>query len=778
MTDTGIDLNDLDWLRGLARALVREGGEAEDLVQDTVVAALKGQPAEVSGDVGRRRAWLGSVARRLAARSFRDRSRRNRRERLAARDESGPSTDSLVARAEFVERLVQRIRQLDEPIRTTVLLHFLDGRKPSEIAEQIGDPVDTVRWRIRRGLAQLRARISADEQGGWAGGLAFLLPLAHAPRSAVAAPVLTVSLGLIVKSVWFVPSLVVVLGLLFAWSELTGSGSSGDEAFTPTPVEVASDDSSRDGGTPVARQSSGASRRVQADTSPGAPLTIEREDPEGELTRWFGRVTTEAGEPIAGAFVFVHDAENVGKSGAEPRAVIRTGPEGEFRLDFDPRADLPAELGAVANGFLRNTITEIPESGDFGTIALSSGGFVAGRVVDGFSRPVEGFRLLASTNGGAISHVSPSQRGKRASRARLGTSRSTYGDSLAVTAADGSFRFDGLPEGEVALLSLDPGWALTDWNAAQVGNEQVELVVERRIGIRLEVFDSGTGQRIEKVKSNFSVELELSDGSTKNWGQWVGRGNGEVSFALMQESWMRKDLGDLTITKARFYGVAGDGERESEWSATPIIDTFGPGRVATCRVNLDPLPAKVIVAGLVPLATVIVDVRDLKSRLVDQPVFVSWRREFEDGRVMEDDVRLEPNGLGRFAIQVPEGKVDLWAELASASGSLPEWGGRANAVEGRETTVFARIPVGATAKIQRPADWDGGWRVRASYRENASDDWFGSWNYGTETEELVLRAMKGAEWRFQIRRAGEDGDPAEERIVTLREGQVVVVDGR
>ena len=82
------------WVRGLARRLTEDEHLAEDVVQDAYTAALKAPPRAP-------RAWLGRVVRNLASTALRRKSRRARREALAARPESTPSTADLVARAEL-----------------------------------------------------------------------------------------------------------------------------------------------------------------------------------------------------------------------------------------------------------------------------------------------------------------------------------------------------------------------------------------------------------------------------------------------------------------------------------------------------------------------------------------------------------------------------------------------------------------------------------------------------------------------------------------------------
>ena len=70
-----------NFLRRLARNLVRDESLADDLVQDTLVAAME-KPGRNRGPL---RGWLTGVLKNLARMSHRERERRKRRETLVAR---------------------------------------------------------------------------------------------------------------------------------------------------------------------------------------------------------------------------------------------------------------------------------------------------------------------------------------------------------------------------------------------------------------------------------------------------------------------------------------------------------------------------------------------------------------------------------------------------------------------------------------------------------------------------------------------------------------------
>lgn len=147
-------LSQREWLRRFALDLVREPSLAEDVVQETWVAALRSPP---SGD---ERSWLAAVARRAASFLRRSEGRRREREERAARPEATGSPAELVERIELEERLVHELRRLEEPFRATLLRRYFEGASAAEIARAEGLPEGTVRWRTSRGLAELRRRLA------------------------------------------------------------------------------------------------------------------------------------------------------------------------------------------------------------------------------------------------------------------------------------------------------------------------------------------------------------------------------------------------------------------------------------------------------------------------------------------------------------------------------------------------------------------------------------------------------------------------------------------
>src|SRR5262245_4010227 len=89
------------FLRALARGLCSDDSRADDLVQDTFVAALERPPPEH----GALRGWLATVARHLATNRARSDVRRTAREAHAARPEGHDPEHVALERLELTRRL-------------------------------------------------------------------------------------------------------------------------------------------------------------------------------------------------------------------------------------------------------------------------------------------------------------------------------------------------------------------------------------------------------------------------------------------------------------------------------------------------------------------------------------------------------------------------------------------------------------------------------------------------------------------------------------------------
>ena len=150
-------------LYAYARGLVGDDGLAEEVVQDTFVAAWRG----AAGFEGRSSAasWLFGIARRQA----RDRIRRPQletegEERLEGLRAEGhePEAAALASasRAEVVEAL-ERLSATDREVLVLTFAHELSG---PEIAEVLEIPEGTVKSRLFNARRRLRAQLVGREE--------------------------------------------------------------------------------------------------------------------------------------------------------------------------------------------------------------------------------------------------------------------------------------------------------------------------------------------------------------------------------------------------------------------------------------------------------------------------------------------------------------------------------------------------------------------------------------------------------------------------------------
>jgi RNA polymerase sigma-70 factor (ECF subfamily) len=163
------------WMQRLARSLVADDAQAEDVVQSTLAAAIE-KPWRTPAAGA---AWLSRVVRNLAFKARRYESRRRRREIAAARPERcDADAAAIVERAELQREVVEAVLALEEPYRSTVLRRYFEDQSPGAIAASCRIPEATVRTRLRRALSALRGRLDERHGGDRGAWCALLLPAA------------------------------------------------------------------------------------------------------------------------------------------------------------------------------------------------------------------------------------------------------------------------------------------------------------------------------------------------------------------------------------------------------------------------------------------------------------------------------------------------------------------------------------------------------------------------------------------------------------------------
>jgi RNA polymerase sigma-70 factor (ECF subfamily) len=162
-------LQHLPALMALATRLTRSRSEAEDLVQDTLVKALRAR--EQYRTETNLRAWLLKILRNTFLNGY-------RRQSLERRVLDGPDKDPLAAgwigaaslrgmrdpdtnrlHSQLERTLRDAIDELPPDFRMTVLLADVEELSYREIADAMECPVGTVMSRLHRGRRLLKARL-------------------------------------------------------------------------------------------------------------------------------------------------------------------------------------------------------------------------------------------------------------------------------------------------------------------------------------------------------------------------------------------------------------------------------------------------------------------------------------------------------------------------------------------------------------------------------------------------------------------------------------------
>ncbi len=136
-------------LRRYARALTRDAELADDLVQDTVVRALRSEHLFHGGEV---RSWLYTILTNLNRNRLRSLARRPTL--TSIEDDDAPDLAGPESGARDVERA---LATLADDQRVAVLLVALEGLTYREVAEVQGVPIGTVMSRLARARAQIKS---------------------------------------------------------------------------------------------------------------------------------------------------------------------------------------------------------------------------------------------------------------------------------------------------------------------------------------------------------------------------------------------------------------------------------------------------------------------------------------------------------------------------------------------------------------------------------------------------------------------------------------------
>lgn len=144
-------------LRALARALVREPADADDVVQETWVAYLQAPPSRLDSLGG----WLSTVLRRRASNRRRESGRRTLHEQAARRPE-GFDPRPIEQQEQTLHAVVAAVSALDDQLKQVVMLRYFEGLAPGQVAERLGVAPNVVYDRLHRAHAKLRTRLEGE----------------------------------------------------------------------------------------------------------------------------------------------------------------------------------------------------------------------------------------------------------------------------------------------------------------------------------------------------------------------------------------------------------------------------------------------------------------------------------------------------------------------------------------------------------------------------------------------------------------------------------------
>ena len=152
---------------GLAVQITRERGAAEEVVQDAFVAAWR-RAATYQPERGEPRTWLLSIVHHRAIDRVRGGAARARSEQLDIALAADTSDAADVWREAWAglerEEIAAALGKLPLEQREAIELAFFGGLSHPEVAERTGQPLGTIKGRIRLGLRRLRTVLQGYDE--------------------------------------------------------------------------------------------------------------------------------------------------------------------------------------------------------------------------------------------------------------------------------------------------------------------------------------------------------------------------------------------------------------------------------------------------------------------------------------------------------------------------------------------------------------------------------------------------------------------------------------
>jgi len=343
---------------GTCRRILGNATEAEDVAQEAFIElATRGHGVETS--VG---SWLHAVATHRALNHLRSGKRRKAREQRFIRE----SASAGEANWEDVwQHVDEAIAALPENLREPIVLRFIDGKTQDWIARDLDVAPATVRYRLDRGVEEIRKRL---RKKGVVVGAASLAAAMTNLESAAAPASLTAALGRValagVRSsagaklalaggvaMTMKKTVVAVCAVVFLAGLGTVFWKGGKEpGQVPAPAPATASEAKNEVALPAAAPQPAPAEPPSPSPAAEDEVPAQEEPPAIEPASVAGLVTTPMEEPVPNAPVELEVLVNGQDLEVAKTYRTTTGVDGRYRIDnVDTLGDMGAEVSVYAS---------------------------------------------------------------------------------------------------------------------------------------------------------------------------------------------------------------------------------------------------------------------------------------------------------------------------------------------------------------------------------------------------------------------------------------------